>query len=94
MNNPLQGLGDKAKLIQEAMKMQKEIQKEQVTVNKNGVIVIASGDQKIVSIITNGQSDERIREAINEALKKSQEAAAKKIQQMGGMGGLGGLLGK
>jgi len=94
MNNPLSGLGDKAKLIQEAMKMQKEIQKEQVTVEKNGVTVTASGDQKIVSITTNGQSDDRIREAINEALKKSQEAAAKKIQQMGGMGGLGGLLGK
>ncbi len=94
MNNPLQGLGDKAKLIQEAMKMQKEIQKEQVTVIKHDVEVTASGDQRIVSIKTNGQSDDRIREAINEALKKSQEIAAKKIQQMGGMGGLGGLLGK
>ncbi|HSW88562.1 MAG TPA: YbaB/EbfC family nucleoid-associated protein [Candidatus Saccharimonadales bacterium] len=94
MMNPLQGLGDKAKLIQEAMKMQKEIQKEQVTITKNDVEVTASGDQRIVSIKTNGQSDDRIREAINEALKKSQEIAAKKIQQMGGMGGLGGLLGK
>ncbi|HSW96580.1 MAG TPA: YbaB/EbfC family nucleoid-associated protein [Candidatus Saccharimonadales bacterium] len=94
MNNPLQGLGDKAKLIQEAMKMQKEIQKEQVTITKNNVEVTASGDQRIVSITTNGQSDDRIREAINEALKKSQEIAAKKIQQMGGMGGLGGLLGR
>lgn len=94
MNNPLSGLGDKAKLIQEAMKMQKEIQKEHVTIEKHGVTVTASGDQKIVSITTNGQSDDRIREAINEALKKSQEAAAKKIQQMGGMGGLGSLFGK
>ena len=97
MFNPiqgLQGLGDKAKLVQEAMKLQKIIQNERVTVIRNDVEIEMSGDQKVISIKTNGQSDDRIKDAINEAIKKSQEAAAKKIQQMGGMGGLGGLLGK
>ncbi len=94
MFNPLQGLGDKAKLVQEAMKIQKEIQKEHVNIDKSGVEVVMSGDQKVISLKTNGQSDDHIKDAVNEAIKKSQEVAAKKLQQMGGMGGLGGLLGK
>ena len=94
MMNPFQQLGDLKKMRDQAMALQKELQKEKVTIEKNGVIIEISGDQKILSIATNGQSDDRIRDAINEAVKKSQEVAAKKLQQMGGMGGLGGLLGK
>ena len=48
-------------------------------------------DQKIKELSSNGQSDNDIKEAVNEAIKKSQEVAAKKLQQMGG--GLSGLLG-
>jgi hypothetical protein len=94
MMNPFQQLGDLKKMRDQAMALQKELQKEKVTVEKNGVVIEISGDQKILSIASNGQSDDRIKDAINEAIKKSQEAAAKKLQQMGGMGGLGGLLGK
>ncbi len=94
MFNPLQQLGDLKKMRDQAMALQKELQKEEVTVNKNGVEIVISGDQKIVRITVNGQSDDKVRDAINEAIKKSQEVAAKKLQQMGGLGGLGGLLGK
>ena len=94
MMNPFQQLGDLKKMRDQAMALQKELEKEEVTINKNGVEIVISGAQKIISVTTNGQSDERIRDAINEAVKKSQEVAAKKLQQMGGMGGLGGLLGK
>ena len=92
MFNPLQGLGDLKKMRDQAMAIQKELQKEQVNVEKRGVVVVISGDQKIISIETNGRSDDDIKEAINEAIKKSQEVAAKKLAQMGG--GLGGLLGR
>jgi DNA-binding protein YbaB len=94
MMNPFQQLGDLKKMRDQAMALQKELQKEKVTVEKGGVVVEMTGDQKVVSLASNGQSDDRIRDAFNEALKKSQETAAKKLQQMGGMGGLGGLLGK
>lgn len=92
MFNPLQGLGDLKKMRDQAMAIQKELQKEQVSVEKRGVKVLISGDQKILSIEVNGKSDDDVREAINEAIKKSQEVAAKKLAQMGG--GLGGLLGR
>lgn len=91
MLNPFKQIGDLKKMRDQAMAIQKELQKEEVTVEKYGVKVVITGDQKIKLIEVNGQSDDHVRDAINEAIKKSQEVAAKKLQQMGG--GLGGLLG-
>ena len=91
MMNPFSQLGELKKMRDQAMAIQKELQKEILDIEKNGVLVVISGDQKIQKIESNGRSDEDIRDAVNEAVKKSQEVAAKKLQQMGG--GLGGLLG-
>ena len=91
MFNPFQGISDLKKMRDQAMAIQRELQKEEVFVDKHGVKVKISGDQKIISIQSNGKSDDDIKDAVNEAIKKSQEVAAKKLQQMGG--GLGGLFG-
>lgn len=91
MFNPFGQLGDLKKMRDQAMAIQKELQQEEVVVEKNGIQIIITGDQKIKSLESNGRSDEDIKEAVNEAIKKSQEVAAKKLSQMGG--GLGGLLG-
>ncbi|MFH1833326.1 MAG: YbaB/EbfC family nucleoid-associated protein [Candidatus Levyibacteriota bacterium] len=92
MMNPFQQLGDLKKMRDQAMEIQKQLQGEEVTVEKNGVNVVISGDQKIKELSSNGKSDNDIKEAVNEAIKKSQEVAARKLSQMGG--GLGGLLGR
>ena len=91
MLNPLKGLGDLKKMRDQAMQIQKELQQEQVEVEKHGVRVVITGDQKIINLETNEKSDNDIKDAINEAVKKSQEVAARKLASMGG--GLGGLLG-
>lgn len=91
MLNPFKQIGDLKKMRDEAMAIQKALAAEQIVVDKNGVHIVITGDQKIQSIETNGKSDNDIKEAVNEAIKKSQEVAAKKLAQMGG--GLGGLLG-
>lgn len=91
MMNPFSQLSELKKMRDQAMAIQKELQKEEVEIEKNGVVIVISGDQKIKSIESNGRSDDDIKDAVNEAIKKSQEVAAKKLQQMGG--GLGGLLG-
>ncbi len=91
MLNPFQQLGDLKKMRDQAMQIQKALQAEQITVEKSGVTVVMTGDQKVVSINTNGRSDNDVKDCINEAIKKSQEIAAKKLSQMGG--GLGGLMG-
>lgn len=91
MFNPLKQVGELKKMRDEAMKIQKELQAESVNVQKHGVNVVISGDQRIRSLQSNGKSDDDIKDAVNEAIKKSQEVAAKKLREMGG--GLGGLLG-
>ncbi len=91
MNNPFSQLGELKKMREQAMQIQRELQAEEVSVDKNGVQIVITGDQKIKEIKVNGRSDNDVREAINEAVKKSQEVAAKKLASM--QGGLSGLLG-
>ena len=92
MNNPFGQLGELKKMRDQAMQIQRLLSAEEVQVDKNGVKITISGDQKIKEIKTNGRGDNDIKEAVNEAVKKSQEVAAKKLSQM--QGGLGGLLGR
>ena len=91
MLNPFKQLGDLKKMRDQAMEIQKQLAQEEVDVDKNGVHIVISGDQKIKTLETNQRSDDDIKEAVNEAIKKSQEVAARKLSQMGG--GLQGLLG-
>ncbi|MBI5127094.1 YbaB/EbfC family nucleoid-associated protein [Candidatus Roizmanbacteria bacterium] len=79
MFNPLSGLGDLQKLQQQAQQMQSALQKEQVIVDRNGVKVTLRGDQVIESIEVDGIIENRIADAVNEAVKKTQELAARKL---------------
>lgn len=87
MFNPFQQAG----AVKKMWDLQRAIQKEEITVEKNGVTVVMSGDQKIKALSSNDRSDNDIKEAVNEAISQSQKAAAAKLQEMGG--GLQGLLG-
>jgi len=79
MFNPFGALGDLQKLQQQAKQMQASLQKEQLTVEQNGVKVTIRGDQIIESIEVDGVVENRIAQAINDAIKKTQELAAKKL---------------
>lgn len=92
MNNPFGQLGELKKMRDQAMQIQRLLSAEKIDIEKNGVKITITGDQKVEEIKTNGRSDNDIKEAVNEAVKKSQELAAKKLSQM--QGGLSGLLGK
>lgn len=91
MFNPFQKIGEIKKMRDQAMQIQRELQAEKLIVEKNGVTIEITGDQKIQNLSSNDRSDHDIKEAVNEAIKKSQEIAARKLSQMSG--GLGGLLG-
>jgi DNA-binding protein YbaB len=91
MMNPFKQLGDLKNMRDQAMQIQKQLQSEQVVVDKNGVHIVITGDQRIQSLESNERSDNDIKEAVNEAIKKSQEVAAKSLSSMSG--GLKGLLG-
>ncbi|HRN69923.1 MAG TPA: YbaB/EbfC family nucleoid-associated protein [Candidatus Woesebacteria bacterium] len=82
MFNPLNAFGNIQKLQQQAKQMQAALQQEEITVEKNGVIVKVRGDQKIQEIEIDGVLENRVVEAINEAIKKTQEIAARKLMEI------------
>jgi nucleoid-associated protein EbfC len=83
-------IGELKKMRDQAVKIQKQLASEQLTHEDKNVKVTISGDQKIKTLIIDGQDQERAVKVINKAIKKSQKVAAKKLQQMGG--GLSGML--
>jgi len=82
----LGGLGDIQKLQQQAQKMQSALQLETVVVEKNGVKITMRGDQQILEIEIDGIVENRVAEAVNEAVKKTQELAAKKLIEISQQG--------
>lgn len=86
---------DQAKLIMKARKLQKELQKEIISVEQgNGAVRIEiNGEQKIQRIYIDpkainlediGQLEMWLEEAVKEAISQSQKLAAEKMQPMMG----------
>ena len=91
---------DQAKLLLKARKLQKELQKEIITVTagEGAVKVEITGEQKIKKIHIDpesidlddiGQLEMWVEEAVKDAIQRSQKLAAEKMQPM--MGALGNL---
>lgn len=91
MANPFKALGDLNKLRQQAKQMQDELAQEMITIEEGDIVVVISGDQKIKQFSVQGITSQEAIDALNKAIKKSQELAAKKLSAM--TGGLGGMLG-
>ncbi len=93
---------DQAKMLMKVKKMQKELQKEIITVSAGdeAVTVEINGEQKIKKIHINpdkvdlddiGELEKWVEEAVKNAISKSQKYAAEKMQPMMGMLGNLGL---
>lgn len=91
---------DQAKMLMRVKKIQKELQKEIITVEKGegAVKVEITGEQKLKKVHIDpayidlddiGQLERWIEEAVKEAISESQRLAAEKMQPM--MGALGNL---
>ena len=93
MFDKLQQLKELKKMRDEAMTIQKTLDAETIEVEKHGVRIKMTLAQRVVSVESNGKSDDDIKEAVNDAIKESQKNAAKKMQQMGGFDSLKGMLG-
>ncbi len=79
---------DKAKMVAQALKLKRAVEQESITIDENGIEIEVSGDQKIKKLKINDMENKLLVEVINKAMKKSQEAAAKKMKDMGGLEGL------
>lgn len=91
---------DQAKMVMRVKKIQKELEKEVIKIEKGdgAVIVEITGEQKIKKIHIDPQSidldditqlERWIEDAVKEAISESQRLAAEKMQPM--MGSLGSL---
>lgn len=91
---------DQAKMLMRVKKIQKELQKQIITVEKGegAVKVEISGEQKLkkvhidakrVDLDDIGQLERWVEDAVKEAIQESQRVAAEKMQPM--MGALGNL---
>lgn len=89
-NNPLKMLGDLNNLRKQAKQMQQDLAQEEIRIERGDIVVVISGDQKIKHFSVQGITSDDAVDALNEAIKKSQEMAAKKLQDM--TGGLGGMM--
>jgi len=83
-------LNELRKMRSQAVDLQKELDKIIETYENGGVKVKVTGSQKVDYIEIDGKERADIKDAINEAMKKVQKEAAKKMLEMGG--GLSGLL--
>ena len=82
MFNPFKAIGDMQQFQQKAQAMQKALAAEEVIVERNGVRIVMTGDQKVKEIEVDGVMENRIAEAFAEAIKKTQEIAARKLMEM------------
>lgn len=82
MMNPFKALGDINNMRKHAMEIQKALEAEEYEVVVGSVRILISGNQNVKLIEVNGASDEDVRRAINDAIKKSQQAAAMKLSEI------------
>lgn len=82
MINPFKGLGDLTKMQQQARQMQQALQQEEITIERDGIRVVLRGDQQVREVEIDGVLENRVADAINEAVKKTQELAARKLLEM------------
>jgi len=82
MFNPFKAMGDMRAFQQKAQAMQKALAAESVTVERDGVKITMTGDQKVTEIEVDGVMENRIAQAFAEAVKKTQEIAARKLMEM------------
>ena len=75
----------------QAMAIQKQLAAEEIVVERGDVRIVISGDQKVKELTVRGIGSDEVVNALNDAIKQSQQLAAKKLQEMSG--GLSGMLG-
>lgn len=78
----------------QAKQLQKQLADVTETVEMGNVKVKVSADQKIVYMEIGGEENQDVVKAVNEAFKKVQKKAAKKMMEEGGLQGLLGNMGQ
>ena len=82
MINPFKALGDMNAMRKQASQIQAALEQEEFEINEGNVRILISGNQNVRVVEIDGVANETIKRAINDAIKKSQQAAAMKLTEL------------
>ena len=80
--NPFKALGDMNAMRKQAAQIQAALEQEEFEINEGNVRILISGNQSVKVVEIDGVANETIKRAINDAIKKSQQAAAMKLTEL------------
>lgn len=80
--NPFKALGDMNAMRKSAMAIQQALEKEEFEVVVKNVRIVINGNQSVKTVEIDGAYQEDIKQAVNDAIKKSQQAAAGKLAEL------------
>ncbi len=75
-------MDNKVKMMADAYKIRKAIEAETVNVEENGIKITIGGDLKIKKISISGEEDNKLKNSINNAIRKVQELQVLKMKEM------------
>jgi DNA-binding protein YbaB len=89
MFNPLKaasdftkGIGDLNAMRKQAAQIQAALEQEEFEITEGNVRILISGNQNVRVVEIDGVANETLKRAINDAVKKSQQAAAMKLTEL------------
>ena len=82
MINPFKALGDINSMRKQAMQIQQALELEEFEVIEGNVRILISGNQVVKVVGIDGMPNDAVKRAINNAIKKSQQAAAMKLAEI------------
>ncbi|OGG31295.1 hypothetical protein A3A63_01240 [Candidatus Gottesmanbacteria bacterium RIFCSPLOWO2_01_FULL_46_9] len=80
--NPFKMLGDVNAMRKQAAQIQAALEQEEFEVVQGNVRVLITGNQNVKSVEIDGVPNENMKRAMNDAIKKSQQAAAGKLAEL------------
>ena len=82
MINPFKALGDLNAMRKQAAQIQQALEGEEFEVSEGNVRILITGNQNVKVVEVDGVPNEDIRRAVNDAIKRSQQAAAGKLAEL------------
>jgi nucleoid-associated protein EbfC len=82
MMNPFKMLGDVNAMRKQAGVIQAALEKEEIEGRDGNVKVFMNGNQVVKEVTIDGVANESLKKAFNDAIKRSQQVAATKLQDI------------
>ena len=82
MMNPFKALGDMNAMRKQAAQIQQALELEEFTVSQGNIRIVITGNQNVKVVEVDGVANETLKRVINDAIKKSQQAAAMKLAEL------------